>query len=81
MSEAECKTRLQGFALRQGFAVIVGKSPSDGTPRAKFLCIHQGTVARNYYKLEDEVEKDSEDNITNERQRDNTQVMQKLDCG
>jgi len=25
-SKAECKTRLQGFALSQGFAVVVGKS-------------------------------------------------------
>jgi len=38
-------------------------------------------VTRNYRELEDEVEKDSEDNTTNKRQRDNTQVMQKLDCG
>jgi hypothetical protein len=80
-SKAECKARVQGFALSQGFAVVVGKSSHDGTPRAEFLCIHHGTVTRNHRKLEDEVEKDSEDNITSKRQRDNTQVMQKLDCG
>jgi hypothetical protein len=38
-------------------------------------------VTRNYRELEDEVEKDSEDNITSKRQCDNTQVMQKFDCG
>ena len=31
-SKAECKARLQGFALSQGFAVV-GKSSQDGTPR------------------------------------------------
>jgi hypothetical protein len=58
--KAECKTRLQGFALSQGFAVVVGKSSQDGTPRAEFLCIHYRTVTRNRRELEDEVKKDSE---------------------
>jgi hypothetical protein len=80
-SKAECKARLQGFALSQGFAVVVGKSSQDGTPRTEFLCIHHDTVTRNHRGLEDEVEKDSEGKITSKRQRDNTQVMQKFDCG
>ena len=80
-SKAECKARLQGFALSQGFAVVIGKSSQDGTPRAEFLCIHHGAMTRSHRELEDEVEKDSEDNITSKRQRGNTQVMQKLDCG
>ena len=79
--KAEYKTRLQGFALSQGFAVVIGKSSQDGTPRAEYLCIHHGIVTRNHRKLEDKVVKDSEDNITSKRQRDNTQVIQKLDCG
>jgi hypothetical protein len=71
-SKAECKARLQGFALSQGFAVVVGKSSQDGTPRAEFLCIHHGISTRNDRALEDEVEKDSESKITSKRQRDNT---------
>ena len=66
-SKAECKARLQGFALSQGFAVVVSKSSQDGTPRAEFLYIYHGTVTRNHHELEDEVEKDSEDNITSKR--------------
>jgi hypothetical protein len=80
-SKAECKARLQGFALSQGFAVVVSKSSQDRTPRAEFLCIHYGIMTRNHRELEDKVEKDSEDNITSKRQRNNTQVMQKLDYG
>jgi len=80
-SKAECKARLQGFALSQGFAVVIGKSSQDGTPRAEFLCIHHGTATLNRRELEDEVEMDSEGNITSKRQRDNTQVMQNFDCG
>jgi 5,10-methylene-tetrahydrofolate dehydrogenase/methenyl tetrahydrofolate cyclohydrolase len=59
-SKAEYKARLQGFALSQGFAVVVGKSSQDGTPRAEFLCIRHGTVTRNHRDLEDEVEKVSD---------------------
>ena len=71
-SKAECKARLQGFALSQGFAVVVSKSSQDGTPRTEFLYIHHGIETRNYRRLEDEVEKDSEGKITTKRQRNNT---------
>jgi hypothetical protein len=80
-SKVGCKVRLQGFSLSQGFAVVVGKSSQDGTPRAEFLCIHHGTATRNDRQLEEEVERDPEGNITSRRQRGDTQVMQKLDCG
>jgi len=78
VSKAECKARLQGFALSQGFTVVVGKSSQDGTPRAEFLCIHHGIATQNDRGPEDEVEKDSKGKVTSKRQRDNTQVMQKL---
>ena len=63
-SKVGCKVRLQGFSLGQGFAVVVGKSSQDGTPRAEFLCIHHGTATRNDRQLEEEVERDPEGNIT-----------------
>ena len=46
-SKAVCKTRLQAFALSQGFAVMIGKSNKDGTPFVEFLCAHHGTQSRN----------------------------------
>jgi hypothetical protein len=45
-SKVACKTRLQAFALSQGFAVVIGKSNKDGTPFVEFLCVHHGTKAR-----------------------------------
>jgi hypothetical protein len=53
-SKVGCKVRLQGFSLDQGFAVVVGKSSQDGTPRAEFLCIHHGTAQQlwNWQELE-----------------------------
>src|SRR5947207_512763 len=46
-SKVACKTRLQAFALSQGFAVVIGKSNKDGTPFVEFLCVHHGTQSRN----------------------------------
>jgi hypothetical protein len=53
-SKVGCKVRLQGFSLSQGFAVVVGKSSQDGTPRAEFLCIHHGKATRNDRQLEED---------------------------
>jgi len=79
-SKVACKTRLQAFALSQGFAVVIGKSNKDGTPFVEFLCVHHGTQSRNDRELEEEVERDPEGNITSRRQRGDTQMIQKLDC-
>ena len=76
-SKEECKKRLQGFALNQGFAVVAGKSYKEGTPRNEFLCIHHGDKTRNDRGLEEKVEKDSEGKIISQRQREATFVKQK----
>jgi hypothetical protein len=79
-SKAECKARLQGFALSQGLQPSLANLHKMGRP-GEFLCIHHGTVTHNHRELEDEVEKDSEGKVTSKRQRGNTRMMQKLDCG
>jgi hypothetical protein len=71
-SKVSCKARLQGFTLGQGFAVVIGKSDKDSTPKVEFLCIHHGEASRNGRGLEEEVQKDSSGTITSKRQRGNT---------
>jgi hypothetical protein len=75
---AACKVRLQGFSLRQGFAVVVRKSNKDAF--VEFLRIHHSTETRNDHQLEQDVEHDLEGKITSRRKRGDTQVNQKLDC-
>jgi hypothetical protein len=58
-SKAACKARLQGFALGQGFAVVIGKSNKGSTPKVEFRCIHHGCASRSHRELEEEVQKDS----------------------
>jgi hypothetical protein len=70
-SKASCKVRLQDFALGQGFAVVIGKSNKDSTPKVEFLYIHYGCVSRNDRGLEEEVQKNSSGTITSKRQHDN----------
>jgi hypothetical protein len=71
-SKVSCKARLQGFALGQGFAVVIGKSNKSNTPRVEFLCIHHDCASRNDRGLKEEVQKDSSGTIISKRQRDNT---------
>jgi hypothetical protein len=75
--------RLGCKALRsvRGLQSSLANPHKMGRLGPEFLCIHHGTVTSNRRELEDEVEKDSEGKITSKRQRSNTQVMQKLDCG
>jgi hypothetical protein len=54
-SKVSCKARLYGFALRQGFPVVISKSNQSNTPRIEFLCIHHGWVSRNNRGLKEEV--------------------------
>src|SRR5271155_1501798 len=68
--------RLQGFAFSQGFAVVTRSSEAK---RARFACIHHSKTTRNTRKLEERVEKDSDNVIITDRKRNATQVAQK-DC-
>ena len=54
-SKASCKARLQGFALGQGFSVVIGKSNKDSTLKVEFLYIHHGCASRNNRRLKEEV--------------------------
>ena len=49
------KAKLQGFALKQGFTVVIGKFNKDGTSKIEFLCIHYGCVSWNDRRLKEEV--------------------------
>jgi hypothetical protein len=74
-SKVACKTRLQAFALSQGFAVVISKSNKDGTLFIEFLYVYYGTQSRNDRKLKKEIERDPKGNITSRRQRSNTQMI------
>ena len=67
----EYLARPQGFALSRGFAVVTRGSDKK---RARFLCIHHGEETKNWRKLEQHVERDSNDDkkIISKRQREGT---------
>ena len=52
---------------------------SSEAKRARFACIHHSKTTRNTRKLEERVEKDSDNVIITDRKRNATQVAQK-DC-
>lgn len=65
-----CLTRLQGFALSRGFAVVTTCSTAT---RFRFGCIHRGEETKNWRKLEKHVEKDPETKkAVSNRQREST---------
>jgi len=51
----EYLARPQGFALSRAFAVVTRGSDKE---RARFLYIHRGEEAKNWRKLEQQVERD-----------------------
>ena len=52
---------------------------SSEAKRARFVCIHHSKKTKNTRKLEERVERDSDNVIITERKKDATQVAQK-DC-
>lgn len=68
--------RLQGYALSQGFAVVITSSKKA---RAQFTCIHHGARTRNWRGLEEYINRDAEGNILSSRKREDTAANTK-DC-
>jgi hypothetical protein len=73
----QCQERLNVWAMIEGFAVVVRGRGDPKNPCKRFLCIHHDDKTRNYWKLEEEVEKDSDGYIISVRQRDATHIKQK----
>jgi hypothetical protein len=74
-SKEMAKTRLQAFALSQGFAEVVDKSHKD---RSIFHCIHHSATTGNDRGLEPGVVGDEEGKILSDRKRDT--YCRKKDC-
>jgi hypothetical protein len=70
----DCNSRLRGFALAEGFDIVKHGGGTKKVPVSRYKCIFHGTDSRNYRKLKDYVEKDSEGKITSRRKRDATSV-------
>ena len=63
-----CLRRLQGYALSQGFAVVITSSKKT---RALFACIHHDAETRNWRGLEKYIKRNAKSNILNNRKRKN----------
>jgi len=68
--------RLQGYALSQGFTVVITSSEKA---RAQFACIHHSAETRNWRGLEEYIKRDAEGNILSSRKREDTAANAK-DC-
>src|SRR5947207_5867463 len=74
-----CERRLRGYSFAEGFDIVRKGGGSKGNPSLRLLCLHHGTTTQNTRRLEDEIERDKDGNITSRRQRNNTTVGQ-LGC-
>jgi hypothetical protein len=70
----ECNRRLRGYALAEGFDIIRHGGGTKALPSYRFKYIFYGSSTQNHRKLEDHVERDSEEKITSRRQREATNV-------
>ena len=71
-----CQRRLRGFSLVEGFAIVKGSGSNKACPGQTFMCIFHGSKTRNTRNLEPIVERDIEDKIISQRERENTAVSQ-----
>src|SRR5438045_5648562 len=71
-----CRRRLQGYALVEGFEVVQTGGGTKKVPGTRFECSKHGESTRNWRKLENHVEYDTEDTISTVRQREYTLVSQ-----
>jgi hypothetical protein len=56
----DCKKQLKGFALPEGFDVVITGTGSNQFPSARFACIHHRISTKNKRGLEDRVERNEE---------------------
>ena len=78
-SIADSERCLRGYCLTEGFDIARTGGGTKKAPGARFQCSYHGKAIKNWRKLEDNVEKDEEGNITNKRQREGT-IISQLDC-
>jgi hypothetical protein len=72
----DCKKRLKGFALAEGFDVVITGTGSKQFPSARFACIHHGVSTQNKRGLEDRVMRNKEGAVISQRQREDTLINQ-----
>ena len=72
----EYNRRLRSYALAEGFDIIRHGGGTKALPRYRFRCIFYSSTTQNHCKLEDYVERDSEEKITSRHQREATNVCQ-----
>ena len=72
----EAKRRLRGFSLAEGFDIVRTVGGTKRVPGATFQCIHHSLKTVNKRRLEDRVIRNSENEVTSKRKRENTAVRQ-----